>query len=42
MAKINENGDEWIVEPEPVSFPQTAPAEPVKVPEQVPVPVGVA
>lgn len=39
MAKINENGDQWIVEPEPVTFPATVPAEaePVKVPEPVPV-----
>lgn len=39
MAKINENGDEWIVEPEPMTFPEATPveAEPVKVPETVPV-----
>lgn len=41
MAKINENGDEWIVEPEPIVFPETAP-QPTQVPEKEPVliPVG--
>lgn len=40
MAKINENGDEWIVEPEPIVFPEKAPTnpEPVKTPEPVLVP----
>lgn len=38
MGGIDETGDEWVVEPEPITFPEKAPAEPV--PAHEPVPAG--